>query len=85
MCTTLNIAADEIEKLQGRAEKAEAELAQERARWCSWNQDDDGYWHTACGNAFEFMNDGPNENGTVFCQYCGGKVDAAIAAEGAKE
>lgn len=42
---------------------------------CAWTEDEDeGKWDTACGHAYCFIADGPRENGTVYCQYCGGTV-----------
>ena len=39
---------------------------------CGWNSDDDGTYHTGCGQLF-VLNDGtPRENGMRFCCYCGG-------------
>jgi hypothetical protein len=48
---------------------------------CKWTQDDDGIWHTACGNAHEFMNEGPSENEHHFCPYCGGLLSAGKGGE----
>lgn len=64
------------------ATKAVAEFAaQEAARsWrevghsCKWEEDEDGVWTTACGNAFAFDNEGPKENEAKYCQYCGGTL-----------
>ena len=44
---------------------------------CHWKQDDvggDSMWETGCGHAFEFTSDGPEENGALFCCYCGGRL-----------
>src|SRR5690554_6503205 len=39
---------------------------------CVWYADEDGVWHTDCGDAFVIMNlDGPAENGFQHCPYCG--------------
>ena len=39
---------------------------------CEWKFDENHCkWDTACGEAFFFDNDGPEENGTKFCMYCG--------------
>jgi hypothetical protein len=38
---------------------------------CEWKEDEDGIWWTACGNAYEYINGGPAENGQKFCGYCG--------------
>jgi len=58
-----------------RAEKAEAALAAAEKRVepdsCEWDFDDCGTWNTTCGNAFQFTEGGPTENGCKFCPYCG--------------
>ena len=42
---------------------------------CDWREDEDsGAWHTACGHLWEFIDDGPTENGAKFCPYCGGRL-----------
>ena len=39
---------------------------------CAWTQDfENGYWETACNNAFDFDDGGPRDNGFNFCPYCG--------------
>jgi hypothetical protein len=38
---------------------------------CRWRENQDGYWNTKCGEAFEFLWDGPKKNGFRFCPYCG--------------
>jgi len=41
---------------------------------CSWKEDDDGNWKTACGEMFVFIDGGPKDNGFRHCPYCGGKL-----------
>ena len=45
-------------------------------RWtaCRPNYDEDGVWETDCGEAFQFVEDGPAENNMKFCCYCGGEL-----------
>lgn len=43
---------------------------------CEWTPDDDGIYHTACGNMFCFTDDGPVENKMHFCCYCGAGMHA---------
>ena len=59
----------ELKTLKKIVAKLEAETRTERV--CDWTQDD-GVWHTGCGHTWEYANDGPVENGTRHCQYCGG-------------
>ena len=42
---------------------------------CSWEEDDDGCYSTACGHRFTFNEGGPADNGQKFCGYCGGTID----------
>ena len=44
---------------------------------CKWAGDLYGTWHTDCGNAHQFMNDGPEENDYKHCPYCGGQLSAS--------
>lgn len=44
---------------------------------CEWKADDNGTYFTGCGEAFEFTNDGPEENNARFCMYCGNKIISA--------
>jgi len=38
---------------------------------CVWSEDEDGAWHTGCGNIWEFSDGGPRENRAWYCPYCG--------------
>lgn len=60
-----------------RATKAEAAWAGEPRHACDWCVDDDGVWYTGCGHAWQFEDGGPKENGTKWCQYCGGRLSEA--------
>lgn len=42
---------------------------------CCWEKDEDGIYHTACGDAFFFDTGTWAENGCVFCTYCGRKIE----------
>jgi hypothetical protein len=49
---------------------------------CVWTFDDDvrsGMWETACGEAWQFTCDGPEENNFRFCHGCGKPVHIAAA------
>ena len=50
------------------------------ARVCQWREDDSDFdtWKTGCGHLWQFNTGGPKENGTKFCQYCGGFLTAAL-------
>ena len=49
---------------------------------CTWIQeiapDGDDVWETGCGEAFQFENGAPKENGFVYCPYCGKKLIARL-------
>lgn len=56
-----------LARLQGRDFKKHPDDAH-----CVWTMDDfDGSYDTSCGNKFQFTADGPEENGMVYCCYCG--------------
>ena len=47
------------------------DLEQDAAK-CRWTQDaEDGSWDTDCGNKFCIEAGTPEENGMLFCCYCG--------------
>ena len=52
---------------------------------CTWHCEEDiNNWHSDCGYQFQFMEDGPEENGVKFCPNCGKSV-AVSATEGTEE
>ena len=60
---------------------SEWELVEEGPQECQWTEDEyDSIWTTECGKTFQFTTDGPNENGTKFCCYCGGTLVAVLPA-----
>ena len=49
---------------------------------CTWHCEEDiNNWHSDCGYQFQFMEDGPEENGVKFCPKCGKPVQLAQGAE----
>ena len=38
---------------------------------CIWIEDEDGNWHTDCGQIHQFTNGTPKENHYGYCPYCG--------------
>lgn len=38
---------------------------------CTWREDEDGIWKTACDHLFEVLEGTPEENDMKFCCYCG--------------
>jgi hypothetical protein len=54
--------------------KKEAEKLKNLVHKCNWTFNDDGYYQTTCGNAWNFESGGILNNGVVFCPYCGGTV-----------
>ena len=52
---------------------------------CIWHCEEDiNNWHSDCGYQFQFMEDGPEENGVKFCPKCGKSV-AVSSTEGTEE
>lgn len=41
---------------------------------CTWTEDSDGIYRTACGHAYMFTFNGPEDNGQQFCGYCGKRL-----------
>ena len=41
---------------------------------CHWEHNEEGYWETTCGNAFEVTEGTPLENNMRFCCYCGKRL-----------
>lgn len=49
---------------------------------CEWREVDEAdctTWESACGQKWEFTNDGPAENGVKFCQGCGKPIEIVEA------
>lgn len=77
-------AADELRQAQeitrealDRAATAIDAWAGEPRHACAWCVDDEGIFYTGCGHMWQFTDGGPRENGTKFCQYCGGRISGA--------
>ena len=53
---------------------------------CEWRDpgEDDVSWQTGCGKLWEFIDDGPSENGVKFCPYCGKPLVLVPAEEPTK-
>jgi hypothetical protein len=48
---------------------------------CHWAQNEDGWWNTDCGDAFEFTDGSPIYNGFKCCPYCEKKLRETPHAE----
>lgn len=42
---------------------------------CDWRPDNEGNFYTSCDGLWTFNEDGPVENGFMFCPYCGGNIE----------
>ena len=49
-------------------------LAKPATKSCTWTEDADGNWHTGCQQIHVIISGTPDENGYVYCPYCGGGV-----------
>jgi hypothetical protein len=61
----------------------ESELAalREQLVTCLWMHDDSHCkYDTACGHAFQFLDDGIAENGFTHCPFCGGRIEEVTRA-----
>lgn len=61
-----------------RAEAAEAALERVRSEPCIWSEDEDGYWNTACGEAWILNDGGPSDNRCNYCFYCGKPIEEKL-------
>lgn len=57
------------------------ELAEAKARLaipatCTWNEDSNGIWYTACDKAWEMYESTPEQSGYKFCPSCGRQIAA---------
>lgn len=76
--------ATELASLPGYAKDwyiALASRLRAAAEGCAWTPDDDGIYHTTCGNAFTFIDAGPQENKMGYCCYCGKGLLSAAQGE----
>ena len=64
--------ADERQAHQRTLTKLETAL-----RVCTWRANDEGGWDTGCDQRWEFIDDGPTENGVQYCPFCGGCLRVA--------
>ena len=44
-------------------------------RVCTWSEDDDGNWSTACGNSYCMEAGTPKENEYAYCPTCGARIE----------
>lgn len=63
--------SDAVEMCRHHKLNAENARMQGRCVWTHITDYDQDYWETACGQAWEFTDGGPQENGLKFCGYCG--------------
>lgn len=42
---------------------------------CTWREDWEGNWSTHCGHVHVLIDGKPEDNGMVFCCYCGGLLE----------
>ena len=57
--------------------KERADLIEpEPERTCKWMQDEDGNWHTSCGDVFIVCNcESLEDNNIIYCHNCGGVIE----------
>jgi hypothetical protein len=54
-------------------------------QWIHLDGMDEEYWLTECGNDFQFITGGVEDNGFQFCPYCGGELMEAEKDEEAQD
>jgi hypothetical protein len=64
------------EAWQASREDTLGEAADAQQHTCTWTLDDDelGTWASSCGELWNFIEGGPDENRVSYCHHCGGKV-----------
>ncbi|MBP8282549.1 MAG: hypothetical protein KAX46_01325 [Chromatiaceae bacterium] len=78
-------ASKEISEAMRRwAQPADTEREKINAH-CSWDDDEDGNYYTACRHTFIFIDGNFEENGFIFCPFCGGRVTNHIHETGTDE
>ena len=50
-------------------------LAKPATQSCTWTDDADGNWNPGCQQIHVIISGTPDENGYVYCPYCGGKIE----------
>ncbi len=61
-----------------------AQAIAEEEKECEWECTGEEYgdmWATQCGGLWQFIDDGPKENKTKFCPYCGRKIKTNFPKE----
>lgn len=60
-----------VDAITQERDSLRAEIFAAKARTCSWTEDGEGNWETACGDMHILNEGGPTDNDMEFCCYCG--------------
>lgn len=71
LCIQKNGAQCHCQPQEGRFCVYEDALQKAVRNTCQWASDDEGTWHSECGEAFVFNDGSPTDNRMRFCPYCG--------------
>ncbi|MEH8011974.1 hypothetical protein ABZQ96_04280 [Pseudomonas aeruginosa] len=71
-CNYCGATARSMEAWQTRAALSHAPTSSASPS-CKWTESS-GIWETSCGQTWNFIEDGPAENGALFCHHCGGRL-----------
>lgn len=52
---------------------------------CNWSEDEDGNWHTGCGEMYIILEGTPSENRMNFCLYCGKPLRQILYKNGSED
>lgn len=69
-CETLDMLEWAIERARAALAHAPTSSASPSCKWT----ESSGIWETGCGQTWGFVEDGPAENGALFCHHCGGRL-----------
>lgn len=67
----MEIRGEYLPKLAAMQKELEAS---KKPKVCEWKQDEDGNWHTGCGNIHVLLHGTPSDNKMAWCCSCSGKV-----------
>ena len=58
---------------------ASTQMDEYQTPFCVWQEKEEGaYWETQCGHAFTFIAGDPDDNGMIYCAYCGRRLNQIV-------
>ena len=69
-CAGMENPLEEIAELKRQLTWRPVSEKPEKDEMCTWQEDEDGLWHTDCHEIHQFFDGTPTENSYKFCPYC---------------